>query len=183
MKLLLPLVAVGLVGCGSSDRLVPLAVGKKWDYRFRWGVQQKIGKVEVVREVPVANGTGWELRSPMGVARLGYSGNDLVAEQLSGSFLKPALPIGIAIGGHRKWRGWVVTATGKRAAKATIEADESKQQIAGRTRKLNRTVVSMNVEGHPIELATWYAPGEGIMLQQQATNEKVDLALDRVAGE
>ncbi|RYG25165.1 hypothetical protein EON82_08180 [bacterium] len=171
-----------LLGCGSSDHLVPLSVGKKWDYRFRWGVRQETGKLEVVREVPVANGTGWELRSPMGVSRLGYEGDRLVATQLGDAFLVPPLPIGLPVGKKTTWQGWITTHAGKKAAKASIAAESDKQKIAGRTRTLNKTVVQLKTESTSTELATWYAPGDGIVLQEQVSNGKVALAVTRVSG-
>ena len=47
-----------LTGCGSSPHLAPLSVGQKWDYRFRRGVERDVGRIEVVREVPLDKGMG-----------------------------------------------------------------------------------------------------------------------------
>lgn len=171
-----------LIGCGSPDRLVPLTVGKHWDYRFRWGVQREMGRVEVVRETPLGSGKGWELRGPMGVSRLGYEGANLVADQLGGAFLTPPLPIGIPVKTKEVWSGWVTSPEGRKPAKAIVSAASAKLKVGGRTRTLNRTVVTMRVGGHAIELATWYAPGDGIVQQEQRTDENLDLALERVAG-
>lgn len=169
-------------GCGGPERLAPLSVGRKWDYRFRWGLEREMGRIEVVREVPVAGGTGWELRGPMGVSRLGYVGDRLVADQLGGAFLSPSLPIGVPVKSTVLWRGWVVSPDGRQPAKATIKAEEKSLKIQGRERNLNRTVVTMRVGGRAVELATWYAPGDGIVQQEQRTNEKLVLALERVSG-
>ena len=171
-----------LLGCGSPDRLVPLAVGKKWDYRFSFGVQREVGRIEVVREVPVAGGTGWEIQGPTGVSRLGYVGDTLVADQLGGAFLTPSLPIGLPSGRSAQWRGWVNSPTGRLAAKATVFSDDSKIELSGRKRSLVRTVVSMKVNGHAVELATWYAPSDGIVQQEQHTDQRLDLKLERIAG-
>lgn len=176
--LLLPL----LLGCSGKDRLLPLSVGQKWDYRYRWGVEREIGRIEVVREIPVANGTGWELKGPMGVARLGYVGDQLVADQLGGAFLTPALPIGIPVKSRALWRGWVVSPVGRRPAKATIVASDASLKIRGRRKSLNRTVVTLRVGDRTVELTTWYAPGDGIVQQEQRTDDKLDLALERVSG-
>lgn len=171
-----------LAGCSRTNQLVPLSVGQKWDYVFRWGVQQQTGRLEVVREVPVAGGTGWELASPMGVSRLGYVGDHLVADQLSGAFLSRPLPIGIPIGTKTKWEGWLTLPGGRKPGKADIVATEEKQTIAGRKRKLVRTVVTMRVDGHTVELVTLIAPGDGIVDQEQSTDQKLDFSVHRVAG-
>ncbi len=177
--LLLPFV---LMGCGRSNPLLPLAVGQRWNYRFRQGVERDVAEVRVVREVPMKDGSGWELRGPMGVSRLGYAGERLVADQLGGAFLTPSLPIGIPLKSHAFWRGWVVSPKGRLPAKATVEATESKLTVQGRPRVLNRTVVTMRVGDHTVELATWYAPGNGIVQQEQRTDDKLDMALERVSG-
>lgn len=172
-----------LAGCAPSGQLVPLAVGKHWNYGFRWGVQKENAPIQVVREVPIADGTGWELSGPMGQARLGYHGGDLVADQLGGAFLTPALPIGIRVGSKPQvWRGWVTGLDGKKPAKAIIVATEAKLPVQGRPRSLNRTVVTMTTGGHTIELTTWYAPGDGIVQQEQRTDETLDVGVERIAG-
>ena len=171
-----------LLGCGSPPPLVPLAVGAHWDYRFRWGLERETGRVEVVREVPVGGGTGWELRSPMGVSRLGYRGDRLVASQLGGAFLTPPLPIGVPVGSRAVWHGRVASLKGETPGSAVVEADKAKVNVAGAPRAVNRTVVTMRVDGKTVELTTWYAPGEGLLQQEQRTNERLDLALERIGG-
>ncbi len=118
----------------------------------------------------------------MGVSRLGYAGDRLVADELGGAFLTPPLPIGVAVKTQALWRGWVVSPAGRQPAKATIVAAEAKLPVEGRPRSLNRTVVTMHVGGHTVELATWYALGDGIVQQEQRTDDKLDLALERVSG-
>ena len=177
----LPLLLL-LSGCGSSERLLPLAVGQRWTYTFRHGMERELGTVEVTREVPVETGMGWELRSPMGVSRLGYVGDRLVASQLGGAFLVPALPIGLPVKRHAEWRGWVTSTAGRRPAKATIVATEGKLGVQGRPRAVNRTVVTMRLGGHVVELTTLYTPGDAIALQEQTTDDKLELAMERVAG-
>lgn len=170
-----------LVGC-APPRLLPLAVGQHWDYRVRSGVERDVARVEVAREAPVAGGTGWELRGPMGVSRLGYQGERLVAEGLGGAFVRPPLPIGIPVKTQALWRGWVLTPKGELPAKATVVAREAKLTVRGRPQTLNRTVVTMRVGGRTVELSTWYAPGEAIVQQEQRTDERLDLSLERVGG-
>ena len=46
----------------------------------------------------------------------------------------------------------------------------------------DRTVVTLRVDGRKIELATYYAPGDGIIRQDQRTDERLDLALERIGG-
>ncbi len=180
---LLPLLALLAAGCGRSHQLVPLSVGQKWDYLFRWGVQQETGRLEVVREVPVAGNVGWELASPMGVSRLGYVGDQLVADQLSGAFLSRPLPIGIPVGTKTKWEGYLTLPGGRKPGKAEIVSTDEKQTVAGRRRSLIRTVVTMKVDGHVVELVTLIAPGDGIVDQEQSTDQKLDFSVHRVAGE
>ena len=171
-----------LVGCGSSDRLVPLSVGKKWDYNFRWGVAQETGTLEVVREVPVANATGWELRSPMGVLRLGYEGDKLVADQLADAFFVPSLPIGLPVGHKAVWRGWMTSHAGRKAARAVISSDSTKSKVSGRDRTVTQTTVVMNSEGVETTLTTSFAPGDGIVDQEQVNGGMVALSVKRVSG-
>lgn len=174
--------ALLLFGCGGPGRLAPLTVGQKWDFRFRRGVERDVGQIEVVREVPLASGTGWELRGPMGVARLGYAGDRLVADELGGAFLTPPLPIGLPAKGRAQWRGWVVSPEGRQPAKATAFADVQPLKVQGQERKLDRTVVSMRVGGHAVELTTWFVPGDGIVQQEQRTDDKLNLSMERVSG-
>ena len=176
------IVCASLTACGSPPPLVPLVVGAHWDYRFRWGLERETGRITVVREVPVGGRTGWELRSPMGVARLGYRGDRLVASQLGGAFLNPPLPIGVPLGTRAVWHGRVTSLRGETPGSAIVEAEKAKLNVAGASRTLNRTVVTLRVDGKIVELATWYAPGEGIVQQEQRTNDRLDLALERIGG-
>lgn len=171
-----------LFGCGSQDRLISLSVGERWDYRFRTGNLDETEKLQVVREVPVANGTGWELRSPMGVMRIGYDGDNLVAEQLADAFLVPPLPIGIPVGRKATWQGWITSHAGKKAAKAVISADSGTSKIAGRERPVNQTTVVLKSVGMTTTLKTSYDPKEGIVEQEQASNEKLEFKITRVSG-
>lgn len=171
-----------LLGCSGSPRLAPLAVGDHWDYRFRRGIERDVASIRVTREVPMVGGRGWETKGPMGVSRLGYRGNDLVADELGGAFLTPPLPLGIPVKSHDQWRGWVTSAAGRLPAKATIAATEAKLSVGGRLRTLNRTVVTLRTGNHTVELTTLYAPGDGIVEQEQRTDDKLDLVLERVSG-
>ena len=171
-----------LLGCRGSNALLPLSVGDRWDYRFRRGMERDVAPIRVTREVPLEGGKGWELRGPMGVVRLGNVGGRLVADELGGAFLTPPLPIGVPVKTRSLWRGWVVSVAGRQPAKAEIAATEAKLPVEGRLRALNRTVVTMRVGDHTVELQTWYAPGDGIVQQEQRTDDKLDLALERVSG-
>ena len=174
--------ALLLSACSSPNRLVPLSIGKKWDYNFRWGMEQETGTLEVVREIPVADGTGWELRSPMGVLRLGYAGENLVADQLADSFFEPSLPIGVPAGGKAAWRGWVTSHAGRKPAKAVISGELTKDKVAGRLQTVSQTTVILNTEGDTTTLTTSYAPGDGIVGQEQVSGGKVALSVKRVSG-
>lgn len=174
--------ALLLVGCRSSNQLLPLAVGKEWTFRYRWGVQREPGALKVVREVPVADGPGYELTGPMGTCRLGYQGNTLVADQLGDSFMVPPLPIGIPAGKRAIWSGWITTPRGKFPAKATLAASLDELPVGGRPRKLNHSLTRIRMGTHQIELTTWYAPGDGIIQQEQVTDGTPDLSIVRAIG-
>lgn len=181
----LPLVLVvgTTLGCGSDSRLAPLSVGQKWDYKFQFGLHVESGQIVVAREVPVAGGVGWELKGPMGVSRVGYDGDRLVADQLAGAFLRPPLPIGVPLKDKVPvWKGWVQSAGAPKPAKATITASETRIEIGSRRRSANKTVVRMWIDGKAIELATYYIPGSGIVSQDQHdSQDRLNISLSRVA--
>jgi hypothetical protein len=85
---------LGLNGCsGEDDSLMPLAVGKSWEYETPPPIGPGVTTLTVTRRVPVAGREGYELKMRYGTSRMVWKDGRLLASETAGAHFSPALPI------------------------------------------------------------------------------------------
>jgi hypothetical protein len=184
MRLLLPLlIAISLVGCGSGNDLMPMQSGSSWTYTTFNGFETYFEPVKVVRRIAVGGSDGFELQGPLGICRLAWSGKRLIGEQLGSVRFDP--PITLLAPGLKTaipWSGSVMRLTGTVEGQAELtQADES-ITVGTQAFKTTKTTLILTAKGQKIELVTWFSPGYGIVRQEQHTDGRLNLSLERISG-
>lgn len=179
-----------LTGCGVDDKLMPLRVGNEWSYNVKTGLPESVASVKVSRELPVAGQAGYELNSPMGVSRLTWKGELLVATVIGNSRFNPPLPLLNSIDQKQttKWVGRMYAQGRTYEATATLTQEPSPLTREGRKHQAVKTVLLIRLPSRELEVQTWYAPGIGILNQVQRTRQgtegvgRFDIEMDYLSG-
>lgn len=185
---------VGTLGCGGGSDLMPLEVGKTWNYIVRAKFSTYVAPVKVTRRLSVASVPGFELTSILGSTRLAWSGDALVTDRLVNTQFTPALPLLYRTGetSERLWKGRVVFVDRSApnqvdflAGKGLVTATQSQKpdnELEYNGMKLHciRSTIHMKTAAREIELLTWFAPGIGIVKQEQRTDGTLLVSLSLV---
>ncbi|HRF58407.1 MAG TPA: hypothetical protein PLH94_00670 [Fimbriimonadaceae bacterium] len=185
MRRILLLAPVLCIACApSGTRYFPLEVGHRWSYAVRGGFLSRVEDVQVVRSMSVAGTSGYEIRGPTGVSRLAWKGNVLVAESLPGMRFSPPLPM--LDPSHPTqamlWKGLMTSPTAVLDAEARIVPKAEKLTLGGRRYETLHVAATIRAEGRGIEIQTWFAPGIGILRQEQRSNDNLVRSLEYLAG-
>lgn len=176
--------AVLASGCGGGKEF-PLSVGRSWSYMVHMDFSvNRVEEVKVLRKVPVAGVSGYELGGPMGQSRLAWKDGILVAQQLPNATFNPPIPL--LVGGVEKatkdWKG-MIGAVGKGTpAIATLIQEGDTQTFTGRPIRTTRSTLTIIAGPQKIELITWYQKGQGPIRQEQRTNDTLRVALESING-
>jgi hypothetical protein len=155
-----------------------MKVGKHWTYQIRAGFDRRVEPVKILRPLTVASVDGFEFVSPMGVSRLAWVGNTLVAESTVNAHFSPPLPMLVPSADLNKdnpkriakWHGRVVTLGKEHPGSAVLT--EKTDKIDVRSRKVNTILatVTLTTPNGTIQLDSWYEEGIGLVQQEQRTN-------------
>jgi len=179
-----------LAGCGADDRLMPLRVGNEWSYDVKTGLPESVASLKVTREVPVAGIVGCELDGPMGISRMAWKGETLIASVLGNSRFSPPIPLLNSIEERHteKWSGRMYSHGKTYDAQATLSQEPTPLTREGRKYQATKTVLLLRLPDRELEIQTWYAPGYGILNQVQRTRTgsesvgRFDVELDYLSG-
>ncbi len=176
------LVLFVLTGCGPGQReLMPLEVGKSWTYHVIAGLNTPVESVKVVRPVAVDGVEGYELNGPLGVSRLAWKQNSLIAGSTANLIFHPALPLLAANGKKTAWAGEVTWLGRAIKATADISQEPNSLQLSPRTLETIKSTVVLHLPSRSLFLETWFAPTQGIVKQiQRGAGNRVDIELDVV---
>lgn len=179
LVLALPLV---LVGCASSPDIMPLRVGATWTYRVHADFPIYAEAVKVVRRTAVSGHEGFVLEGPLGESTMSWQGKRLVAERLGAVRFDPPIPLLVLNGSGAVWQGKMSGLTGVESAAANLGQASETITLNGKSYKTTRTTLTLSSQAHAIELTTWFAPGSGIVRQEQLTDGRQNLSLELVSG-
>lgn len=170
-----------LTGCDKSGGFFPLDIGSTATYRIR-GFRKDTTIVRVKRVISVAGVRGFELQGPNGISRLAWKGDSLVAEQLAGARLQPALTLlsPNKLADDVTWEGELSFLESKERATATLKQIASSEVFSGRKVRVIRATLTLDTPKRQIELQSDYAAGIGLIKQLQRTNGQFDLELTRL---
>lgn len=177
----LALIAVA-VGCGPPDPF-PLETGRKWSYSVRGGLSSRVESIRVVGPIAVDGRPGWRLAGSLGVAAMAWTPDALVAEQVPGTRFSPALPI-LYRSPERAatWRGMITWMNGVAEAGADIAQEPVTIDIGGRKMKVTQVRHRFTMPNGLSELVSWYAPGIGLVRQQQRDGDRLVRSLEWLSG-
>ncbi len=167
--------ALGAAGCrgGGGSDLMPMELGKAQTYVVKAGFETYVEPIKVTRELSVANTKGYELVGSLGVSRLAWVGDALVAEKLINTQFVPPLPLLYKADEthERPWKGRVVFADRGSVASATqSQTPDDDLGFGGKKIHCTRSVVTLKTATRQIELITWFSQGLGIVQQEQRTD-------------
>lgn len=186
----IPLVVAGLgvlltpFGCGSSDDLMPLREGKSWTYKVFNGYSTVIDELKVQKKLSVSGVSGWQIEGSLGQHRLAWSGKDLLCERTPNARFVPPLLLAIqgAETAKRPWKGRFEAQGQVWQAEGTFEQGHDKVKIAARSYQTTKTRIVLRWPGHRTELISWFAPGTGLIKQEQRTDDQLDLGLEYLSS-
>jgi hypothetical protein len=167
------LVAIVSLGCGSSESLFPMEVGKQWSYTVQTGFPTFVQKMTVKRPISIAGVQGYEIEGPMGTCRVAWSGDRLIAARMANTEFFP--PITILRAGEaaasRAWKGRVRLADGT-AISCSAEQTQAADTLTVRSKpvKTVKSTVLLQLPGRVVDLSTWYEPGRGPVRQIERVN-------------
>jgi len=172
-----------IAGCGTSGGLMPDEPGMQWTYDVRTGFGAgHVAEVRVARRLSVAGSEGFELAGALGNAQFAWRDGTLWVDRLSNVRLNPPAPLLRKDRQRAAWTGKLETPFGTESAKADLAHTEEKIKIAGRTFEAVRSELRLERNLGTTTLLTWFAPGVGIVRQEQRTRGALDFRLEWVAG-
>lgn len=184
----LPILA--LAGCGSSDQLFPLRLDNEWSYSVKTGIPEYVEEIKVTKRVPVDGIQGYELQSAMGISRLAWRGETLLATALTGTRFRPALPM-LSSADDRatfQWEGTVYSGGRAYKGKATVSQSSEPLTRDGRKTNATKTILVLMLPDREVETVSWYVAGNGLVMQVQRTKKRgradaeFDFQLDYLGG-
>lgn len=178
MRLLALLPAVLLVGCRSGgDTLMPLGTGKVWQYQVTSGLTTAVQTVKVTGPTSVGPFAGWSVRGDGAESRLAWDGGRLFAGCLAGTSYRPPLPLVDA--DAKTWKGEADSGFGAKPMTATITNKKAKETVG--SRPMDVTLVDVKFSNGD-EALTWFAPGIGIVRQEQRREDRLVAKLVYLSG-
>jgi hypothetical protein len=138
--------------------------------------------VKAVRPVAIEGVDGMELNGELGVSRLAWHGNSLVAESTCNLRFSPALPLLAQNEKHVSWTGYVTWMGRAIPCSADVTQKQQAITLVARTIESVESDVVLRLPSRAITLVTWFEPGVGIVKQEQRTGQKLDLGLEMVEG-
>jgi hypothetical protein len=174
------LVAIIAGGCHSGSDLMPLHVGQSWLYSVKSGFETNIDTLKVAGETSVANTRGYEIVGSLGVSRLAWSGDTLLAEKVSGTQFEPPFPLlfNAEETHERPWKGRV-TFVDRSSPASGSQSQRPDEDLSFGGKKIHCVCSTAHIKtaAHQIELITWFSPGLGIVQQEQRTDGTLQVRL------
>lgn len=167
------------MGCDRSGQsLMPMRVGQTWTYQVTGDFQVFVEPISVNRRIAVGSTDGYELTGPLGVSRLAWLEDKLVTSATANARFSPPIPILLGHGTRGRWEGQVGWMGSNAHTVAILTQDNSKVRVGGRSVNAVRSTLQFTVRGHPVELASWFQPGVGLILQEQRVDGHRNLKME-----
>lgn len=174
--------ALMLGGCGRGPDLMPMEVGRRWQFAVSTQFQQYLADMTVSREASVAGHKGFVLLGATGECRLAWVNGRLLAERISNTRFEPPIPLVVQSEDRERvaWKGVVQGNWGRFEATASLNQVMTEKEISGsKTRVAKSDLVILNSKGPSIRLETLFEPNVGIAQQQQWIGSNSVLKLTR----
>lgn len=174
--LLAPVAVLVVAGCGkpASHALMPLDIGKVWTYEIRLGIPKRVEQIKVTRKTAVGGVIGVELEGPLGISRIAWRDDQLIADAGAHARFDPPIPLLDARQKVVPWHGRLTTVSTPRPASALITTIKEDLSWKGRKRAVTHSTVAVQLPDKKITLDTWFLAGVGIVKQEQRTGVRLD---------
>lgn len=149
---------------------MPLEVGRSTSYVVKFGFDSRVEPVRIRRHVAVAGVDGYELAGPLGVSRLAWNGGTLYADEAVNASFQPSLPLLAEDRKEHVWHGRVISMGNENPATAKLTHQDAEVVVGGRKLKTVQATLLVTMPKGTIQLDSWYAPGVGLVQQEQRTN-------------
>ena len=162
---------------------MPMHVGDSFTYEVNLGMEKRVVTVHVARRIPIADVLGYELQGEMGASRLVWKGGQLLTDAGPYGRLDPPLAlINSTVKPVRdkdklrvyNWTGVVTTLAEPMNASAKISNSQATVTIGPSEKNTVHSVVEMKIGAKEIRLESWYAPGTGMVKQEQWTGARLN---------
>lgn len=175
------------IGCNGSggDQLMPLKKDATWEYQMRMGLASTVDTWTVIGPARVGGSMGWEMTGPGGSSRLGWSDGTLWAQMLGGTTYLPPIPLVAANMKEAegvKWQGVVTVASRRYPAKAELTQATEKFKVAGRNLTATRSDLLISMNGKTMSITTWFAPGIGVVRQEERSADQLLRSIEYLRG-
>lgn len=175
-------VTLSLIGCSRPQTdLFPLAVGNEWTYTVKSGLLSRVDVVRVVATDSVAGAPGFRLQGPSGPSRVAWIGNQLVANELSGTRFSPAIPL-YSGDGSAKWSGLVTSLGLTTTAKLTLSQELDKFKIGGQELPGSKSTIVLRAGGTQKTLTFLFIKGLGLVRQEESDGTTMTRSVVYVKG-
>lgn len=163
---------------------MPLGKGKVWTYSYNARLRTGVEKLAVTGPTAISGKRGFILEGPMGRCALAWVGDDLVASELAGVRYDPPLLMvrdGLKAG-QGELSGKALLAGQTFSYQGKWSQEPVKHQIG--TRKLSAIKVERELTfgGNALKTTTIFAPGIGIVRQEEKWNGEFRALLNYVTG-
>ncbi|MCE9557832.1 MAG: hypothetical protein K8R88_02665 [Armatimonadetes bacterium] len=175
-------VTLSLIGCSRPQTdLFPLAVGNEWTYTVKSGLLSRVDVVRVVATDSVAGAPGFRLQGPSGPSRVAWIGNQLVANELSGTRFSPAIPL-YSGDGSAKWSGLVTSLGLTTTAKLTLSQELDKFKIGGQELPGSKSTIVLRAGDTQKTLTFLFIKGLGLVRQEESDGTTMTRSVVYVKG-
>lgn len=173
-----------LLGCDRRPDHFPLRVGDAWVYEVQGGFIAGADELRVTETTTIQGRAGYVLEGAFGPARLAWSGDTLIAEDLANTRFRPPIPLLVEDAGkpEREWRGAMVTMGKLVNATATLAQEVKPLDLGSRKYQTIHTLLSITAPGSEIEVSVWFARGIGPVRWEQRINRDQVLRANYVSG-
>ncbi len=163
---------------------MPLEIGNKWSYYVRTALQSRVENLEVIKQMPVADTTGYLLESESGILQLAWKKNILYLQETPAIRFIPAIPWIDTKNenSEREWKGNILFLGKEYPLSINIQQEKTPYNHNGTKVKSIRSTLHFEHNEKSIELITWFLPEIGIVEQQHRTNQILDISQEYLSG-
>lgn len=163
---------------------MPLAVGRVWTFDVHGRRLGQVASMRVVRRLAVDGVEGYELAGPLGVSRLAWNGQRLVADCLCGTRYDPPIPLLDARlpSTPVAWRGAVQSPAASMPGQASLTHFAKDTMFGSRKTAAVETVLELQTGRRRMELDSWFVDGAGLVKQEERTDDVETVRLTMTGG-
>lgn len=181
LTLLLPSLLF-LQSCTNQKLWFPLEINKEWTYIVHAPFGGRVYKAKVVGKNRVGVMEGYKISGIGGELLAAWSGNELVASQISGVRFHQPITLLKPYTEHTTWTYKGMCTNRSIPTEANLQMVQKPEILKSPSAEKQTLKVTLTgtIGSTPIELITWFAKGKGIIRQEQRENGKLMVWLELI---